>query len=325
MMVNLKWVIFFETALLVLLLAFVVLPLKPPTSKFDDNKLVSASVSCGSLEPKSFLTFNFNPLKNYLSTLIAENNIDISLYVQNLRGGNNFDINMNSGVYPASLNKIPIAVLIVDKIERGELTYETPIKINKNLLGVESDSVYFEKDELTVRFLLEKMLKESDNDAFHILAEKVDIDRLNDLMTYYDVDATHSYDYNFGISLKNYTLLTPKMLSNMFLSLFFSTVLEEKDSEYLLGILTNTTVDMNTIAELPTNVTVSHKWGAYYEGDHTFFNDCGIMYSGSGRILFCMAVRDRSVTDSVAIAGKIVKSIYLFSAREGNEFASLKG
>jgi beta-lactamase class A len=246
------------------------------------------------------------------------------MYVQNLRNGKNFAIQGNKGAFPASLNKIPIAVLILNRIERGELSYDTPIKIDKTLLDNDSDKIYFENDQLTVRVLLEKILKESDNTALQLLLKEVNINDLNNLMTYYDVDAEHSYTYSSESDMEHNALLTPQSFSNMFLSLYYSTVLNAKDSEYVLELLTNTSLNMNEIAKLPNNVTVSHKWGYYAASKSPTFNDCGIMYIGSGRILYCITIRNQTISASTGILGGIVNNIYLFYNDQTQALGTLK-
>lgn len=337
MRINLKWIVLLETALIVLLLMIIVSSLEkytivstttqPSTTTTQQesttttvpiatynvtSSLLSPSVGAGILKPQSFLIFNFNSLQEHLVQVTSTNNLDISMYVQNLRDEKNFAINGNKGAFPASLNKIPIAVLVLNMIEKGELSYDTPIKIDKTLLDSNSDQIYFENNQLTVRQLLEKMLKESDNTAFYILISEVNITDLNNLMAYFDIDANHSYSYFSESSMEHNALLTPQSFSNMFLSLYYSTVLNSKDSEYILELLTNTTLNMNKIAKLPNNVTVAHKWGYNPDLNPSVFNDCGIMYIDNGRILYCITIRNQSSDYSVGVLGGIVNSIYTY-------------
>ena len=325
MNIHLKWIVLLEAVLIALLLVILVSTLEKYNATSNQvngtiatynvtNRLLSPSIDAGILKPQGFLIFNFNPLREHLIQVTNANNFDISMYVQNLRSENNFAINGDKGAYPASLNKIPIAVLILNKIEKGELSYDTPIKINKTLLDNDSDQIYFKNDQLTVRQLLEKMLKESDNTAFYLLLPKVNADDLNNLMTYFNMDAEHSYTYFFGDSVEDAhnELLTPQSFSNMFLSLYYSAVLNSNDSEYILELLANTTLDMHKIAQLPDNVTVAHKWG--YSADQTpsVFDDCGIMYIDNGRILYCITIRNQSFDYSTGILGGVVNNIYLY-------------
>ena len=275
---------------------------------------LSPSVYAGIMEPKSFTIFNFNPLRSYLQSYIENNSFDVSLYVENLRDESTFAINSNRGVFPASLNKIPVAVLIMNKIEKGELNYNTQLGINKTILNSNTDKIYFENDRLSVKFLLDRMLKESDNDAFYILLRNIDVNYLNNLMDYYNIDAANSFKYS-GANLENNNRLTPRSFANMFLSLYFSTVLDAKDSEYILSTLANTTFDMNKPANLPDYVVVAHKYGIHTENDLNVFNDCGIIYinnDAKGRILYCITIRGQDTPTSVGITAYLVNNIYKY-------------
>jgi beta-lactamase class A len=321
MKINLKWIVLLETILIILLSVIMVSLLEKHAAASNQSStnatsgLLSPSVEAGIVNSKSFLIFNFNSLQDHLYQVFENNSLDVSMYVQNLRNGNNFAINGDMGAFPASLNKIPVATLVLNRIEKGELSYDTPVKIDKTLLDNSSDQIYFKNDQLPVGQLLEKMLKESDNVAFYLLLTKVNITDLNNLMTYFDVDAEHSYNYSSESDMEHNALLTPQSFSNMFLSLYYSTVLDSKDSEYMLRLLANTTMNMTEIANIPNNVIVAHKWG-YHDGTDgsSTFNDCGIMYMniGNGRILYCITIRNQDASHSLGILGGVVNNIYIY-------------
>ena len=274
--------------------------------------LLSTTINSGYLAPQSFLIFNFGSLRDYLTQVVYSNNLDVSLYALNLRDGSSFQINGDTGAYPASLNKIPVAVLVLNEIEKGQLSFDTPVSIDKSLFSNDTDPIYYQNSQLSVRTLLERMLQQSDNTAFKFLLAETNVTDLNKLMDYYDIDAQHSYKYTSEADMESNALLTPSSFSNMFSSLYYSTILNANDSEYVLELLSNTTVSMNQLANVPNNVTIAHKWG-YYSADNTsIFNDCGIMYIGNGRILYCASIRNQSIPASNGVIGGIVNSIYQF-------------
>lgn len=327
MKIGLKWIVFLEAVLIVLLSVIMFLSLKnTAVAPNNEYRLLAPSVASNVLKPQSFLILNFNSLQKHLYQIFQNNSLDISMYVHNLRDGNNFQIQGYKGAFPASLNKIPIAVLILNKIERGELSYDTPIKIDKTLLDKYSNKMYFENDQLPLRVLLENMLKESDTAAFYILLKEVNINDLDNLMTYYDVDPAHSYSYSSESEMENNALLTPQSFSNMFLSLYYSTILTAEDSEYILDLLANTSLNMSDIAKIPNNVTVSHKWGYYPNSTDnlSIFNDCGIMYIGNGRILYCITIRNQTIPNSIGILGGVVGNIYTYYTEQTHALSTFK-
>lgn len=276
------------------------------------NGLLSPRVYAGILEPKSFLINNFQPLRKGLQSYMELNDINGSVYIENLRNGVSIGINQNRGYFPASLNKLPIAIMIMQKIEDRKLSFDTKMPILDWQRTDSSGTLYLTPaKELTVRELLEAMLKESDNTAFNVLYYNVDKQEFARLLNYYDVDINVDYPER-RIEFINHTdLVTPKSLYNIFSSLYLSTVLAPpEDSEYLLSLLANTTFDIKSMANLPRNVTVTQKYGEYYADDAEFFHDCGIMYIGVSRIFYCIMTRNANAVDAQQDIAYMVNYIY---------------
>jgi len=138
MKVNLKHVVLIETVLIIILIA-VCLRYYSQYSNINDAKntegLLSPRVYAGLLEPKSFLITNFAPLEIDFRHYIQDNKLNVSIYVENLRNGANFGINDHEGSFPASLNKLPVSVLIMQYIEKGKLSSKTMIPVDQASLS----------------------------------------------------------------------------------------------------------------------------------------------------------------------------------------------
>ena len=273
--------------------------------------LLSLRIYSGVLEPKSFLITNFKPLEDGIRSYLDENNINASIYIENLRNGANIGIHENRGYFPASLNKLPVAILIMQKIEDGKLGLDTLLPIQDYERTDVSGNLYLTKEkELSVRVLMEKMLKESDNTAFNVLYDHADKNELRNLLNYYDVSINVHYPSRRVEFLNHTDTVTARSLYNLFSSLYLSTVLNPQDSEYLLSLLTETTFDIKTLADLPDNVTVAQKYGEYYVDDAKLFHDCGIMYVGASRIFYCIMTKDLEPDDAKEAIGYIVNYMY---------------
>ncbi|MBI2040514.1 MAG: serine hydrolase [DPANN group archaeon] len=292
-----------------------------------NNGLLSSKAYFG-VGPKSFTIFDFEPLRSSMQEYITKNNLNVSIYVENLRNGANFGINQREGSFPASLNKLPVAILIMQEVEQGKLSLDSEIPINRALIVPDSFEyhadangialvkpqldIYTNNKYLPLRTLLENMILKSDNSAFQILANQVGQDALWKFLNYVDIDPAGSF--NYGASSQNSRLLSPKSLANIFSSLYYSTTLEPEDSEYIMSLMTNTTVDMRKVARLPDDVIVAHKFGIYNTGDVQLFSDCGIMYVKQSRILYCITVRGLDGPSEISAAGDFVRAIYEYTA-----------
>jgi len=273
--------------------------------------LLSPRIYAGILEPRSFLITNFEPLKNGIKSFLDEHNISASIYIENLRNGANIGVHQLQGYFPASLNKLPVAVLVMQKIEDGILSFNTTLPIKDFERSNTSGNLYLTSEkELTVKILLEKMLKESDNTAFNVLIDNIDKNDLAQLLDYYNIKINVDYPYE-RLRFENHTnLVTPLSLYNIFADLYLSTTLYAPDSEYILSLLSDTEFDVKSIANLPDNVTVSQKYGEFYADDTKLFHDCGIMYIQDTRIFYCIMTKDLDTEDAKDAIGYIINYIY---------------
>lgn len=310
MNIKLKHVVIFETIVIVIILAVLINSYSNNIKiekQLQGTKLLSPRIYSGLLEPKSFMIVNFAPLKQNLQFYITENNLNASIYVENLRNGAFMGINERTGFFPTSLNKLPVAILIMKKIEEGELSFDSRLQIRDSDRTDTAGELYKTKEkELPLRFVLEKMLTESDNTALRILLRYVNLDDLQLLLDYYGIDITL---YNQKDKEKN-NLISPKSMSNLFSSLYFSTVLEPENSEYILSLLTQTIFDIKKIAKIPDEITVAHKFGENYYANNNFFHDCGIIYIKDSRIFYCIMTKNLEEEKAAETIGFILNEIY---------------
>ncbi|MBI2656979.1 serine hydrolase [Candidatus Woesearchaeota archaeon] len=313
MLIKLKWVVVFEAVLIVILLSALITSYaynsKIKNPQYNTKGLLSPRVYSGLLEPKSFLISHFALLKENIGQYITKNNLNVSVYVESLRNGVWMGINEKTGFFPASLIKMPVAILITQKIEDGELSFDTMLEIKDEDKTDSSGELYKTKEkELPLRIVLEKMLKESDNTAFRVLLRQIDVEDFQLILDYYSIDV--NADFQDEVTAKHQNLLSPKAMSTLFSSLYFSTVLEAENSEYLLSLLTDTVFDANQVANIPDDVVIAHKFGETYYVNYRYFHDCGIMYINESRIVYCIMTKNLDEERAVEAIGAITNEIY---------------
>ncbi len=334
---NIKWksLAIIESLIIIALLSILAALLHYSTStnggqeskSIINNKtnLLSPRVYAGILEPKSFMIVNYAPLKLSIESFIKKNNLNMSVYMQNLRDGALIGVDYRKGYPPASLDKVHTAILIMKRAERGELSLDTPIPINDSLRSSAYGSLYkTQSKELPLNVLMEKMLRESDDTAFKILANYVDPNDKSFLLSYLDYYSRDSTDNTFPGEDRELGLVTPKSMYNVFSSLYFSTVLEPEDSEYILSLLTDTVFDINKIAELPGNVTVAQKFALKYTKADNYLHSCGIMYIDERRLFYCVMTEGIDKKNAEAVIGAVVNSIYTYTINTRLELDKLK-
>ena len=320
-MSKLKAIIFVETIIILFLIFIILFLVKSPlfpknhneycgsNPQDSNNCLLSPRIYNEILKPNSFLILNFNPLRDDIENYIDKNNLDVSVYIENLRTGASFGIN-SSNSYPAvSLNKLPIAVIVLKKVERGEYTLDTKIKIRDYDRNSDFGNLYFNPvKELSVRELLHHMLAESDNTAAGALQTDMTQEDLIDLTDYVNYYSNNISAEHIPITS---TYLTPKTISNMFASLYLSTMLEPENSELILRELTNTSFDIKKYANLPSDVVVSQKFGEEYIKDKVY-HSCGIIYVSDSRFFYCIMTKDIDSKKAPEVIGTILNKLYNF-------------
>ena len=314
MQLNLKWVLVAETLLIIILLtAFILgyISIKSEKPALQETGLLSPRIYSGLLQPKSFLIVNYLPLRNSLESYIESNHLNVSVYVVNLRDGASTGINERATYPPASLSKLPMAILIADKVEDGTLKWDTLIPITSSDKNNQSGSLFkTDVQNLPLRVIFDTMLEESDNTAFNILNHYIDSSDYNYLVGDY-------FGYFRGpVQEKdnaNAQIISPKSMYNIFSSLYLSTVLESQDSEHILDLLTNTAFDIKKVASLPDDVIVAQKFAAKYDSGNQFFHDCGIIYIQEMRVFYCVMTQGLSIEQGIKVTGFIVNTIYHYS------------
>ena len=315
MIIKLKWMVIFEAVVIIILLGALIYFYSNNTTikkQIPKDGLLSPRVYTGLLDPKSFLIVNCAPLKEKIENYITKNNLSVSVYVENFRNGAFMGINEKAGFFPASLNKLPVAILIMKKIENGELSFDAMLEIKDSDRTDSSGELYKTKEkEMSLRVVLEKMLKDSDNTALRILLRQVDLEDLQFILEYYGLDI--NVDLQKNHREKKPDLISPKAVSTLYSSLYFSTVLEPQNSEYLLSVMKDSEFDIRQIAGIPGKIVVSHKFGENYYETNKFFHDCGIMYINESRIFYCIMTKDVDEEKAVEAIGVIVNEIYRYT------------
>jgi beta-lactamase class A len=106
-------------------------------------------------------------LQNKLEEAIQGFNGDIGIYVKNLRSGKAVSINADTVFPTASIVKVPILLGIMDKIQNGELAYDSTLVYKDSLLYEGEDILgSFKNDEkILLKKVMMLMLTTSDNTA----------------------------------------------------------------------------------------------------------------------------------------------------------------
>jgi beta-lactamase class A len=246
------------------------------------------------VENSNDILINFVPLRTALREYVTNSRLHLGVYFEYLPSGISVGVNDREEVRLASLSKVPLSMAILKKEEAGKLSLEEKVVLDPSdldngfgdLWKTGAGSVF------TVRELVEKSLKDSDNTAYRALFRQLTPEEVNDV--YSNLEIQVSFAEN------NYPLVSPKSYSSILRSLYLSSYLSKESSQYLLEVLTTSNFDNTITKPIPKNIKVAHKVGVFDKVDsiEKVFIDCGIVYIPSRPYILCLFVEDQeSVAD----------------------------
>jgi len=259
------------------------------------------------LEHQKVLTVSFSDLKPQIQKILTENtSASYGVYIEDLTSGAWMGVNERDRFVPASLFKLPIMVGVLKKVERGELLLDEEIALKEGDLDNESGTL-FQKGagyKITVKELIRKMIKESDNTAVKTLFHKLSVDE--------QVEAGIGVGLPLPTGEESQVMASPKDVSNMLRSLYFSTYLQRPFSEIALSILAETDFRSQLPKGLPAGIKIAHKVGFYENGE--YIHDCGIVYLPLKPYIICVMSKDNTNEEADRVISSISKTVYDYMA-----------
>lgn len=201
----------------------------------------------------------------------------VSLYYRDLNNGPWFGINEDENYKPASLLKVPVFIAYLKKIENNLGLLSSTLSYKENELEMPDPADNLEslapEKEYTLEKLFERMVVNSDNQAYTLLVNRIDTKELDQVMQ----------DLGMTVPDSNLTenILTAKSYASLFRVLYNSSYVSRSASEYALTLMSYARFDSGITKDLPEEIAISHKFGLRKSEDLTgdvYLHDCGIVY-----------------------------------------------
>ncbi len=122
-------------------------------------------------------------LQAELQAVDERHRADVGVYVLDLASGVAVSHRAEEDWYLASMVKVPVALAVLQAVDRGEFSVETEIALRADdyVDGAGQTNRHAPGDKLSVRFLIEQMIIYSDNTATDMLIELVGLNSVNAL------------------------------------------------------------------------------------------------------------------------------------------------
>ncbi len=208
-------------------------------------------------------------LQEKLQEAISGYKGDIGIYVKNLRNGKIVAINADTVFPTASIVKVPILVGIMDKIDKGEMKYDSTLTYRDSLLYAGSDILgSFKNDEkIALKKVIMLMLTTSDNTASLWLQSLAGTGtRINELMDGFGLRNTKVNSRTPGResfrAIYQWGQTTPREMGTLFEKIYRRQIFSAVTSERMLRCLGRNYWDEDeAISQIPPEFEVFSKNG----------------------------------------------------------------
>jgi beta-lactamase class A len=229
----------------------------------------------------------------------------VSVYFRELNDGLWFSVGDTDRYTPASLRKLPLMIALLKAADgpagrpllEREITFDLSRDYNQDQ-SFRPSRPLVPGQRYTVRELIERMIVQSDNNAFTLLARVVDpaeLDRAYALLRMQNPRATGDDAF---LSVQTY--------ASFFRILYNATYLTKEASEWALDTLARSEFRAGLVAGVPAAVPVAHKFGEKSDprAGVVQLHDCGIVYYPNHPYLLCVMSQGPSfeVLDEVIVA-----------------------
>ncbi len=233
-----------------------------------------------------------------------------AMYFRDLKNGPVFGINETAEFAPASLLKLPLALVYLVQAERNKEVLDQTLVFTDGLEGFSQTfrppESLVQNEVYTIDELMMRMLKYSDNDSYAVLIDNLLDNGGEDLMTetFLSLGFIAPNDpFDQVISVRRY--------GSIFRSLYNTSILNAELSEKVLSWLSESSFEKGIPSGLGEGVKVSHKFGErFYSDDLKQLHDCGIIYFPKNPYLLCIMTEGKDFDLMIEVISKISKDVY---------------
>jgi len=248
-----------------------------------------------------------NQLKAEVEKILGPDLPKYSFYYHNLKTGEKFEINGNTPRPPASISKVPSAVLTMNSIENNEFNWNTTIALNSALKSIPQDPMYAYQNGVryNIKEYIYNVIVGSDNTAMQhleFLHGGIDVykQKLNDRLGIKLVRQPHQ--------------VLAREVGYVFEGIYNQSFLNKENNDYLISLLSNNhrwNSDRLVLAMKPySGVKVVHKIGQIPTDKGSTYHDAGIIYGPKQD--FVLVVLNQDTTPSLGITRIIDVARYIY-------------
>lgn len=264
-------------------------------------------------------TFGQTDLRQKIEQIISTKKADVGVSILNLENGDTLSFNGNKHYPMISAFKFHIALTVLDKVDKGELSLNQKLFIKKSELLENTWSPFREKYpngdvSITLKEALQWTISVSDNNLCDILIRLVGgvktVDNFINSADFIIKNDEEGMHQNWDAQFLNTT--TPNFSNQLLKRFLENKLLTKKSTKFLYKTMVSTSVGQNRIkAKLPTNTEVAHRTGSSFTNDAGLtgaINDIGIVKLSNGKY-FIISIFVHNTTEKFKDGEEIIADI----------------
>jgi beta-lactamase class A len=208
---------------------------------------------------------------------------NVGIYFKDLSSGNVWEYKADKLFPSASLIKLPMMAAVFEKIKKGDLSFDTQIRLTRRERRGGSGTLKWAREgtKLSVMELLYKMITESDNTATNMLSDYVGMNYLQREFSRMGLVYTKIYPEGFNltsgrVARENYT--TAREMAGLIEKIYDKELVDAQSSELMMDFLKHLKTKTRLRRGLPIGWELAHKTGLLRRSCH----DVGIVFSPQG-------------------------------------------
>ena len=258
-------------------------------------------------------------LQQKLEQIIATKKADVGVSILNFKNGDTVNINGNKHYPMISVFKFHIALTVLNKVDKGELSLNQKLVIKKNELLENTWSPFREKYpngnvSITLKEALIWTISVSDNNLCDVLIRLIGgVKAVDNFINHPDFTIKNDEEgmhKNWDAQFLN--TITPVFSSQLLRRFFGKQLLTKRSTRFLYKTMVKTSVGQNRIkGKLPQRTEVAHRTGSSFTNDVGLtgaINDIGIVKLPNGNY-FMISVFVHNTTELFKDGEEIIADI----------------
>ena len=273
------------------------------------NPLLECEFAGDTLRERELQPFK-DKVKSFIKTSLDSGRArSISVYYRDLDSGETFNIGGNDGYAPASLSKLPVMIALLKKAEQDPQFLRKRVAFNGDKDWTAEQNIKPLKTiargkSYSIEELINYMMAYSDNNAWSLLFQQLDVPTLDRVMADLGVDYQRVGDDEL-VTVKSYG----RFLRILYNASFLSKEMSEKALTYLLA----DDFPQGLTAGVPKGMPVASKFGERTSGvnnEDKQLHDFGIIYYPGRPYLLCVMTRGDDFATLTDVIRDISKLVY---------------